>query len=878
MSSVLFCLLLASAAAAPPAWVKPPAVEANADRSGWQISFELDRATDVEAAVLNAEGRVVRHLAAGVLGAANAPPPPLRPGLSQRIPWNGKDDYGEAVDASNCSIRVRAGMGVALRAIVGGDPYAYYSKDMGSGDHAAWRMSGLEIKPDGSVYVLGNADNYGPPALRQYDLRGNYLRTVFPPPAGKPIAAMQGWGLYLREDATYSPHYGDLASPAITTVPIGGVRGHIARLVPSPEPDRLWVENRFQLLTVNTDGTRTEPSLPEESFVREPPLIEGGGRSDVVGPMQTALVPGGKYAFLSGIFAGTFERSSRTGAAVTGFWRDGQIFKLDLATRKAEVFFALPETEVIGELAARSASPIADFKYGTYAALQGVAVDGEGRVFVCDRRNRRVLVLDAEGKPLREIPLDYPDAIGVHPKSRAIYVTTRTGHYHQKGALQLHKFDDWSRDDQPSFTAPLCEVQHYDQRTHLAVGESNGEAFVWIAYTALPVRIYRDVPNGLELVKDFDRAATQRALDLQHFVVDPVTESVYVADGFNKSFRLRDWADPRFEPIQIDSSTRLKALSLAIDPRRRFLYAHDDRSPVARYQLDGEFLTPAPPENSATNAFTPEITNDWNIGLGKGDRGIAVAPDGSLATMNALGKGPDYAGYLRYYPPGGNAGDGMLFQSFNKVRASGVRFDLLGHLYAAKADDDAMNAPHGFEKDQNFAASMGRIYKFQPTGVQGNLYPTDPGKPAKVYDVHFGVISPRFTRTANFAVDGYGRIYYPTSLLPRVSVVDNEGNGILSFGTYGNRDSLGGLPGDLVPVADVPLAWPNCVEATDDFLYVSDIVNIRLMRLAKTFALSATTRSGKSVRDPSSARPLPSFSRSTAHSLEGGFRCEFVAP
>ncbi|MGQ9663611.1 MAG: hypothetical protein ACUVWX_14965, partial [Kiritimatiellia bacterium] len=74
-------------------------------------------------------------------------------------------------------------------------------------------------------------------------------------------------------------------------------------------------------------------------------------------------------------------------------------------------------------------------------------------------------------------------------------------------------------------------------------------------------------------------------------------------------------------------------------------------------------------------------------------------------------------------------------------------------------------------------------------------------------------------------------------LEPRVSVMDNGGNPILNFGGYGNRDSCGGLEGDLVPTSDVPLAWPNCVDATEDFIYVSDIVNIRLLRLQKKFEL-----------------------------------------
>ena len=53
---------------------------------------------------------------------------------------------------------------------------------------------------------------------------------------------------------------------------------------------------------------------------------------------------------------------------------------------------------------------------------------------------------------------------------------------------------------------------------------------------------------------------------------------------------------------------------------------------------------------------------------------------------------------------------------------------------------------------------------------------------------------------------------------------------------------MGGLPGDLVPTKDIPLAWPNSVDSTDDYIYVSDIVNVRLLRLKKTFEAVATSQ------------------------------------
>jgi hypothetical protein len=599
------------------------------------------------------------------------------------------------------------------------------------------------------------------------------------------------------------------------------------------------------MMEVNTDGTIAPNPMLAGLLVNEPAFVAPTRNSwELTGQMQVCLAPDRTHLYISGVFAGSLDsRGRRIGAEKKGFWRDGQVFKVDIATRKASVFFALDENKVIGDLSERQRSPIADARYGNYAALQGVTVDAEGRVFVCDRQNRRVVVLDRGASVTREIPLAYPDAIAVSPKSKALFVTTRTGHYHQAGELKLLKFNDWRKDAVPSAIWPLCEVRHYSQPTHLAVAESRGEVFVWVAYTALPVRVYRDTSAGLDLIRDFYQAGPQRALDLQHVILDRKTGDLYLADGFGACFRVTDWTDPTFVLCTQDETTPLGAISLAIDARNRWLYAHNDRMPVLRYRLDGEFLTPAPLGGSGDHACTPKISNHWNIGLGKSDRGIAAAPDGSVATLAALGTGPDYGGYLRFFNANQSKApwDGLLFKGFGEnVRAGGVRFDPEGNLYSGKFDGGPRNLPEGFEQDKNFLSSTGRIYKYAPTGSLGNLFPTEPSAPASIYDVHYGAIGPRFSRTPDFGVDGYGRICSPTSLMPQVSMIDKEGNTILRFGTYANRDSKGGLEGDRVPTRDIPLGWPNSVDVTDDYIYVSDIVNIRLLRLAKTFAAEVT--------------------------------------
>src|SRR6516165_4369174 len=81
---------------------------------GFKIAFVVSAPTDVEVAVLGADGKVVRHLAAGVLGGTIPPPEPLKAGLAQEILWDGTDDFGKPATGGPFKVRVRAGMDVKL--------------------------------------------------------------------------------------------------------------------------------------------------------------------------------------------------------------------------------------------------------------------------------------------------------------------------------------------------------------------------------------------------------------------------------------------------------------------------------------------------------------------------------------------------------------------------------------------------------------------------------------------------------------------------------------------------------------------------------------------------------------------------------------------
>jgi NHL repeat len=811
------------------------------------ISFTVSAATDVEVAILDARSKVVRHLAAGVLGAKMPPPPPLKPGLSQKLEWDGNDDYGQKVSGGPFSVRVRAGMGARLEKIVGGDPYAFYSQQSGQGDHFQWKMAGLESKSDGKVYVMGNTTFYGAQVIRQYDAAGNYIKTVFPPPAGKPVEEVKGWGVNVRADGSFTLKNGNnWQSSWMGNAPIAGNYGKImAGLMSSPEKSKLVLRIGLRFLETDTNGTLRD-CAPKPLFGSAKVPKDG-----LRGPCYTALAPDGKHLYVSGLHS--YKRKPRSCRALsvhtTGFWRDGQVFKMDRATRKMSVFFALDEKTVPGDMKTR-ARTIGDQNYiNPGAAFHGVAVDTKGRVFVCDRQNKRIVVLGKNGKLIREIPnVAYPDAIGVSPKSKALYVTTRYGSYSGKGKLTLLKFNDWSKDSAPVLTLPLWDkVGKFPQESMMTVVEHKGQVMVWVAYNTLPVRIYRDTGAGLALVKDFYQAGPQRALDLQHMQVDQKTEAAYIDDASGWFFRITDWKNPRFEPC-MDSTTkkRITASSAAIDSRNRYLYAkYQYGGGVRRYKLDGDRITPAP-VGASGNKVTGRIMCGWGFS-GIRERGMAASPDGGLATLGlALTRKADYSGPVNYWKPDPAKApwQQVLFGGlYKKPITGGIRFDPRGNLYVGVRSSRAKNVPPGYAKDSTYRRVTARIYKFTATGSvkSGGLYPTAPSAPAKIYDVHYGPM-PGYYHTPRFGVDGWGRVYYPNGVTSRVSIIDNQGNRILSFGTWGNRDSMGGLKGDLVPTKDIPMACPNSVDATDDYIYVADMNNIRLLRLKKTFAAAKTCK------------------------------------
>ena len=108
LAAVVLGALCSCAAAADVRFIAAP--EAVRSGDAVKIRFEVSGPTDVQVCVVDAGGRIVRRLAAGLLG-PNAPAPLAKDSLKQELTWDGRDDNGAAVaPEAGCKVRVSLGL------------------------------------------------------------------------------------------------------------------------------------------------------------------------------------------------------------------------------------------------------------------------------------------------------------------------------------------------------------------------------------------------------------------------------------------------------------------------------------------------------------------------------------------------------------------------------------------------------------------------------------------------------------------------------------------------------------------------------------------------------------------------------------------------
>ncbi|MCK6497918.1 MAG: hypothetical protein L6Q38_00395 [Nitrospira sp.] len=375
-------------------FVHKPTVARDGDRL--EIAFETRASCDVTVAVEAEDGRIVRHLACGVLG-KNAPPPFQKNDLAQRLVWDGKDDQGRYVDdKESCTVRVSLGLKPQYERM-----FLWHPKKRVS--VAAPLIQAAEE----GVYVF---EGQGTDHIRLFDREGAYLRTVYPFPAER-INSLDGlnWHNALQDGQRLPMPQGYYQSTLLTSGTSGRLRkGYPHGLAGAGSAASAMAVRGSRIalaqMAVNcfgtdggasTDAPFEGPKVCYEADMGIPP------KTLLAVPQSAAIDPTGKWLYLTGYV-----------------WNAPRSYFMDYrpipVVRKVNME---RPTDGPTDFLVETGSSSARFDHPT-----SVACDSSGRIYVSDYLSDRIQVFSPEGKFLKALPSKRPAQVCIHRNTQEIYV------------------------------------------------------------------------------------------------------------------------------------------------------------------------------------------------------------------------------------------------------------------------------------------------------------------------------------------------------------------------------------------------------------------------------------------------------------------------
>jgi hypothetical protein len=837
------CTGFLSAGEASPVFVKKPtAVRAGPKTT---IAFTLDRPTDVAVAIEDAQGKIIRHLAAGVLG--KNPPPPLQPNtLAQSLEWDGKDDFGKPTADGAFEVRVRAGTGVQFSRLIGADPYA-----MG-------RIHSVAVDEDGRLYIMAYQGglNQNMDTLRIFASDGSYLRTLIPFAAHLPPEKARAMASWDPDRKTFLPKNGRSQMPEFYPWGAG------ARLVSASIKDGIVLVQGHDLYRMDSDGGDVRGPFPMWSKAAK---LDNPGWN----VPQLAVSLNGQSLYIANVAGTKYQpkQFSDTSAA----WPQGRVYRQDTSPASGDPrkFFDLELPDWTKD---KYWLPDA---WNKRTAAYGITVDRNGHVYVCDLVNQAIVEVDASGKQLTSTKVSWPERVHVDPTSGSYYVICRLDRP-RDGAVgkKLVKIEGRGVQGRVVAELPLKQLGLGDTS---ALGRFQGQPAVWIAGAGSLICV-KDAGGRLEIVPTAFRPREDSQQDWNRIAVDYQRDEIYTSDGTNLLYRydvngvggLLTKAGKPFHGVDV---------AIGYDG---LLYCRTGPSfsgPLERFDRD---LKPAP-FASGTHVLSPYIYSRY--GVGNSEHGLGVGPRGEsyisfmygwnkyfVAGFDGDGK-PLPGQYLRGKIPtkseGNNAqAKGLDSAVIGPLPASngGIRVDLAGNIYVGlRLQPKDFLPPKELAQDPAYATWTGSIVKFGPDGgtVLGAVKEDDPvgaeGEPTTgamklvgAKAIYPGIApfsgggfggggSSCVCRVPRFDLDRFGRIIFTNAVTNSVAIIDNAGNLIVNFGSYGNFDSQYSPNGNkpLVNEPMIPLAWPTGAGFGRDYLYVNDTYNRRVVQVRQTYTLDA---------------------------------------
>lgn len=839
--------LLLAADEKPPAFVKPPTVTKAGEQH--QIAFEVSRATDVAVTIENAAGKVVRHLAAGVLG-KNAPEPLASGTLAQTLTWDGKDDAGKRALGGPFQVRVQLGLQPKLGGFLMHNP------------HASGHVSALATGPGGSLYVFhtdGTANgNMGGHKVKVYSRDGQHDRVLTPFPADIAPGKVAALGTFQTKEGDLIPHLHNWETLSFYPDNVG-VRGRDMPEYSSPAVDSrgrvYWLVKGLALAAVDADG-----GIPYATFLSKRLLPD----------VKALRMAGETYHYYS-------ERPSL--AVSTD---EKHVYFAGLATGAGDYKSAVP-LPIVYRVDTATRGPAEAFLDKDLKAPRGLAV-AKGTLYVADpAANRVVGFKESDRSIVGEIAVNNPQSIGVDPASGAVYVCAYTG----AQTADLIKFAGLGGKELYRIALPRTGQSPNVGIHRIAVDASQKPVRVWLPQVgAAGLHCYDDM--GEKFVDKGDPRPNDLYADgPRDLTVDRVKGEVYIKANGNKTYRLDDATGKVLGIVDVSKVHPGTVLASQLIPGQDGnLYVFTWNKGLWRLDRDGK------PKNwDGLDSHSIPIDGMMCFQM----RYLALKPNAPpdevyvIGTADYLTRNPKDAGkYLTLNVIGqdGKTKRTVIWQCLNGAIP---RLDSKGNIYIADLVKPVDRSyPEFFDgklppppKQTGggdlfwYSYMYGSILKFPPTGGiiwhQKNLPKSAVGeppaellaKPKEPFKRHFafephltgevqGALWTRFgyapysahmsgntshcmCEGSGFDVDPFGRVFFPNLGQFRIEVIDTNNNPIATFGKYGNEDS-----GGRIKTPGIPLAWPVYVAVSDRWAYVADTVNRRVVRVELAYAAEAT--------------------------------------
>ncbi|MFH1022630.1 MAG: sigma-70 family RNA polymerase sigma factor [Planctomycetota bacterium] len=847
-----------SAATGPLGFASAPSAKASGDTV--TIRFSVKAPCDAAVWVEDGAGKVVRHIAAGVLG--DNPPDLFKKGLVQELEWDGRDDAGKPVLSGvegpapgGCKVKVGLGLTHKFDRIIGWDAKAIR------------KIYSVAVGPKGEVFVLSEMpyDAMNPMIVTAWSREGKYLRTLIPYPANLTDEQVAGVKTMKLADGRRVP----LVYSAMTSTQMpfmNGIERQTMAVAPSgklvmvsgcktywggtrmPRAPMGWGVGPRRLLIINTDGSLPQP-------FGGPVLKEG---ATLTGNVHLALSPDGKTVYASGLnFGGPWAKKEDGHSCYA-------VFSVPLeGLGPAKVF------------AGEWNMPGNDEKH--FGEPAGIATDKEGNVHIADYANNRIIKLDGSGKFLGKIDIEAPDAIAINGKTGAIYVVSVKTTYNDRDRhhpfqwqnKKLLKLKSWA---EPKVAGTLTLGQRPDgNHWTIAVDDGADPTLLWIGSGHYSP--YHGSGNGLWRVEDKGdsfgqpvavtgpESGSKGIYSAVYVAVDPASELVQVVSRQERDWQCFDGRTglPAKSPLPLSGKDRGAEREHGPDGT---VYIRDFGK-ILRFGADGK---PKPFPGTGTN----EVPVSGGIHGNDCPRGMDVASNGDLYALHFASERGDPV--VSVFGP-----DGKLKLS-GAVKAGlpgaqSLRVDRAGNIYLAanvKPVGELVPAElAGKVVETSFLKPVeepglwenwypwiyGSVIKFPPTG--GTISKgAGAGKPYKEgYGGDVSVEGALWLRTGasmvptapdycaclglRFDLDGFDRLYVPDVGRCCVQVLDSAGNPLGRFGAYGNADSAG--PGSRIPEPEIAFAWPGCLDVVKSTgaVYVVDWLNLRVVKVVPTYATTA---------------------------------------